>query len=138
MGSRTHPRTAAVIPARGGSKGIPRKNIISLAGKPLIGWTLEAVRQAASTERVFVSTDDAEIADVARQFAAEVIPRPADLSGDTASSESALLHALEFLQQQEQYLPDLLVFLQCTSPLTLPEDIDGTVHALLAEEADTA
>jgi N-acylneuraminate cytidylyltransferase len=75
---------------------------------------------------------------VARQFAAEVIPRPAELSGDTASSESALLHALEYLRQHEQYVPDLLVFLQCTSPLMLPEDIDGTVQALLAEEADTA
>ena len=131
-------RAAVIIPAHGGSKGIPRKNIQPVCGKPLIGWSLEAAHRAKTIERVFVSTDDAEIAAVARQFSAEVIPRPAEISGDTVSSESALLHGLEFLEKQEGYVPDLLVFLQCTSPLMLPEDIDGTVAKLVAEKADTA
>ena len=127
-----------IIPARGGSKGIPRKNVRLLAGKPLIAHTIEHARQACSVDRVVVSTDDPEIAAVSEQYSAEVVWRPAEISGDTASSESALLHVLESLQQTEGYQPDLVVFLQCTSPLTLPEDIDGTVQALLDENADSA
>lgn len=124
----------AIIPARGGSKGIPGKNIIPIAGKPLIAYTIEAALNADSIARVFVSTDDAQIAAVAKQVGADVIDRPAELSGDTASSESALLHALENVCD----LPEHFVFLQCTSPLTLPEDIDGTVQALVDKKADTA
>ena len=128
----------AIIPARGGSKGIPRKNIRPLAGKPLLAYNIEAARNSRYIQRVVVSTDDPEIAQVARQYGAEVIWRPAEISGDTASSESALLHTLETLQTQEAYTPDVLVFLQCTSPLTLAEDIDGTITALLEQQADTA
>ena len=128
----------AVIPARGGSKGIPRKNLQPLAGKPLLAHTIEAALSARYIGRVVVSTDDAEIAAVSRQYGAEVVWRPAEISGDTASSESALLHTLEYLQQTEGYEPDLLVFLQCTAPFTLPEDIDGAVQALLDENADSA
>ena len=128
----------AIIPARGGSKGIPRKNIRPLAGKPLIAYNIEAARGSRSVNRLVVSTDDPEIAAVAQQYGAEVVWRPAEISGDTASSESALLYTLEHLRQSEGYQPDLLVFLQCTSPLTLAEDIDGTVQALLDQNADTA
>jgi CMP-N-acetylneuraminic acid synthetase len=78
------------------------------------------------------------IAEVARRYGAEVIMRPAELSTDTASSESALLHALEHLAATENFTPELLVFLQCTSPLTQAEDIDSTVEALQREEADSA
>lgn len=128
----------AIIPARGGSKGIPRKNIRPLAGKPLIAYNIEQALRSRFITRVVVSTDDAEIAAVARQYGGEVVWRPAEISGDTASSESALLHCLEHLQQAEAYHPDLLVFLQCTSPLTLAEDMDGTLQALLDQAADTA
>jgi len=128
----------AIIPARGGSKGIPRKNVRLLAGKPLIAHTIEHAHQARSVDRVIVSTDNSEIAAVSEQYGAEVIRRPAEISGDMASSESALLHALEFLQQTKGYEPDLVVFLQCTSPLMASEDIDGTVQALLDEDADSA
>jgi YrbI family 3-deoxy-D-manno-octulosonate 8-phosphate phosphatase len=128
----------AIIPARGGSKGIPRKNILPLAGKPLIAYNIEQALRAVQVNRVVVSTDDAEIASVARQYGAEVVWRPAEISGDNASSEAALLHTLQFLQQSEGYRPDLLVFLQCTSPLTQADDIDGAIHALLEENADTA
>ena len=128
----------AIIPARGGSKGIPRKNIRPLAGKPLIAYNILEARRSRFVTRVVVSTDDPEIGAVARQYGAEVVWRPAEISGDTASSESALLHTLETLRQSEGYQPDLVVFLQCTSPLTLAEDIDGTVQALIDQQADTA
>jgi len=130
--------TIAIIPARGGSKGIPRKNLQPLAGKPLVAHTIEQARAAHTIDRVLVSTDDAEIGAVAQHDGAEVLWRPAAISGDTASSEAALLHALDALQQSEGAVPELVVFLQCTSPLTQAADIDGAVHALLAEEADTA
>lgn len=128
----------AIIPARGGSKSIPRKNIRLLAGHPLIAHTIIQARQSCLVNRVAVSTDDPEIAQVAEQYGAEVIWRPAEISGDRASSESALLHALQHLQDIEDYSPDLLVFLQCTSPLTRAADIDGTIQALLDQQADTA
>ena len=130
--------TLAVIPARGGSKGIPRKNVRPVGGKPLLGWTIEAARASGRVNRVIVTTDDPEIAAVARRFGAEVIDRPAEISGDSASSEAALLHVLEHLRHTEGHSPELLVFLQCTSPLTAPEDIDGTIEAMDREGADTA
>jgi YrbI family 3-deoxy-D-manno-octulosonate 8-phosphate phosphatase len=128
----------ALIPARGGSKSIPRKNVRLLAGKPLIAHTIESARQAYRVRRVIVSTDDPEIAAVSEHYGAEVVWRPTELSGDAASSETALLHVLEYLQLTEGNLPDLVVFLQCTSPLTLPEDIEGTIQALVDEDADSA
>jgi YrbI family 3-deoxy-D-manno-octulosonate 8-phosphate phosphatase len=124
----------AVIPARGGSRGIPRKNIQPLCGRPLIAWTIEAALGTRSIERVVVSTDDPQIEAVAVRCGAEVIARPAALAGDEASSESALLHALDALGERAE----LLVFLQCTSPLTTAADIDGTVQALLDRDADCA
>jgi len=128
----------AIIPARGGSKGILRKNVRLLAGKPLIAHTIEQAKAAQSISRVVVSTDDPEIAEVSRQFGAGVIERPAEISGDSASSESALLHALSWLEQSQQYQPDLVLFLQCTSPLTSAEDINGLVEAIGRDDADTA
>lgn len=131
-------KVLSIIPARGGSKGIPRKNVRLLNGKPLIAYTIEQARQTSAISRIVVSTDDAEIGAVAQQTGAEVVWRPAEISGDTASSESALLHVLDHLAQTEGYEPELVVFLQCTSPLTLAEDISGTIQALLEEKADTA
>lgn len=128
----------AIIPARGGSKGIPRKNVRLLNGKPLIAHTIEQALKTPTINRVIVSTDDAEIGAVSQQYGAEVVWRPAEISGDLASSEAALLHVLEYLEQSEGYCPDLTVFLQCTSPLTLAEDIEGTIQALLREQADSA
>jgi N-acylneuraminate cytidylyltransferase len=140
MADTVHPDVdlVAVIPARGGSKGIPHKNIKMLAGKPLLAWTIEAAAEALGKTRIYVSTDDPEIAAVAERYGAGVIWRPAEISGDTASSEQALLHALEHLEETTGRRSDLLVFLQCTAPLTAPEDIRGTVQALLDENADSA
>lgn len=130
--------TLAIIPARGGSKGIPRKNVKLLCGKPLVAWTIEAARAAESIDRLVVSTDDREIAAVSRKFGAEVTMRPAEISGDRASSESALLHVLQTLNVEEGYRPDIVAFLQCTSPLTKPEDIDGTVRVVSEGGCDSA
>lgn len=128
----------ALIPARGGSKSLPRKNVLPLSGVPLIAHTIRAARAASLVTRVAVSTEDAEIAAIARRFGADVIDRPPDLASDTASSESALLHALEHLEMEEGYRPDILCFLQCTSPLTSAEDIDGVLAAMIGHSADTA
>ncbi len=135
--NRSDMEIIAIIPARGGSKGIPRKNVRLLAGKPLIAHTIEQALRSQLVNRVIVSTEDAEIAAISASYGAEVVWRPQELSGDTASSESALLHVLEFLQYQENYTPDIIVFLQCTSPLTLTEDIDGAIQTMLETESDS-
>lgn len=128
----------AVIPARGGSKGIPRKNLKIVAGKSLLGWSIIAAKGSHFQLRLVVSTDSPEIAAEAMKFGSEVFHRPTELSGDKASSESALLNVLEQLERSENYIPELVVFLQCTSPLTNSEDIDGAIQKLLNEEADSA
>jgi YrbI family 3-deoxy-D-manno-octulosonate 8-phosphate phosphatase len=127
----------AIIPARGGSKGIPRKNLQPFLGKPLLAHTIEHARQAPSVARVVVSTDDAEIAAVAQQHGALVVTRPADISGDTATSESALLHVLDHLRAAEGYEPDLVVFLQATSPVRRPNDVQAAIEMLEHEHADS-
>lgn len=127
----------AVIPARAGSKGIPGKNIKPLAGKPLLAHTIEQAAQAQSVTRIVVSTDGEQIAGVARQYGAEVIARPGAISGDEATSESALVHALDTLEAEEGYKPDLVVFLQCTAPIRQPDDIDRAVDALIEQNADS-
>lgn len=132
------PGVTAIIPARGGSKGLPRKNVLPLLGKPLIAHTIEAALAARHVDRVAVSTDDPEIAEVARRFGAEVVDRPAEIAGDKASSEAALLHALDELHPHGTPEPDLFVFLQCTSPLTSPADIDALVEQFRAAGADSA
>lgn len=134
----TTPEVLAIIPARGGSKGLPRKNLLPVGGRPLIVRAVECARAAQSICRIVVSTDDAEIAAVARAAGAGVVERPAALSGDKASSEAALLHVLDHLAEAERYRPEIIVFMQCSSPLTAPEDVDGTARLIIAEGADSA
>lgn len=129
----TNFKTIAIIPARGGSKGIPRKNLLQLYGKPLVGRTIETAKQSCYIDKVVISTDDLEIANVSKQHGAEIAWRPEDISGDLVSSELALLNTLE---QYPNY--DELVFLQCTSPLTLPEDINKIVEQRRSTQSDTA
>jgi YrbI family 3-deoxy-D-manno-octulosonate 8-phosphate phosphatase len=138
MSSQGTIRCYAVIPARGGSKGIVGKNLRVVAGKPLIAHSILAARAAERVDKVLVSTDDPAIAEASQRYGAEVVWRPSELASDTASSESALLHALDSLSAQAGDDPELLAFLQCTSPLTLAEDIDGTIAKLLADQADSA
>ena len=128
----------AIIPARGGSRGVPRKNVLMLAGKPMIGWTIEAAMNAETIEHVVVSTDSPEIAETADRFGAGVVWRPAEISGDLAASEDALLHAITTMADEGRPTSDITVFLQCTAPLMVSEDIDGTVSALVQNLAETA
>jgi len=126
----------AIIPARGGSKGLPRKNVLPLAGKPLIVWSIEQALASSSIDRVIVSTDDQEIGRISELAGAEVIQRPADISGDEASSESALRHVLDTLAEQGD-APDNVVFLQCTSPIRPPGCIDRAFEAYALKGADS-
>ena len=130
-------KIVAIIPARGGSKGVPRKNIRLVAGKPLIAWSIEAALGAETVDAVYVSTDDDEIASISRSYGARIITRPLEISGDMASSESALLHAIETMASSGER-PDRIVFLQCTSPLTESQDIDACVRKLESTSADSA
>lgn len=127
----------AIIPARGGSKGILRKNLHPVAGLPMVAWSIQAAFLSKHISRVVVSTDDKEIADVSEAFGAIALMRPPELSTDTASSEAALLNVLAQLKEKENYQPDIVVFLQCTSPLTSSLDIDGAIEKLLSEKADS-
>ena len=129
-------KTIAIIPARGGSKGIPRKNVIDIAGKPMLAWNIEAAQASQFVDAVYVSTDDPEIAEVATRYGAGVIQRPEGLSGDTATSESALVHALQTLEEQG-VSSELLLFMQCTSPLTSTTDVDAAIQKLMDEQADS-
>lgn len=111
----------AIIPARGGSKGIPRKNIKPLMGKPLIGWSIDAAKQASCVDRLIISTEDEEIASVARGLGADVpFMRPAELAADETPGIAPVLHAIEQLP-----VYDWVLLLQPTSPLRSAEDIDG-------------
>jgi CMP-N,N'-diacetyllegionaminic acid synthase len=117
----------AVIPARGGSKGIPRKNLAQIAGKPLIAYTIEAARKATSLDRVLVSTDDGEIANAARNLGVEApFLRPPALADDTTPMLAVLEHALTWLEFQGVSI-EALVLLQPTSPLRRAEHIDEAV-----------
>lgn len=127
----------ALIPARGGSKGIPRKNVQLIADKPLLAYSIQQAVQTPAISRVVVSTDDTEIAGVAEECGAEVIWRPPEISGETAASESALLHALDYLSDTEVYEPDLVVFLQATSPIRQPDDIQNAIKKLHSTQADS-
>jgi len=110
-------KVVSVIPARGGSKGIPLKNIVELGGKPLISYTIESSKQS-NVDETWVSTDSSEIASVVSEYGVKVIERPEDISTDTSQSEEALLHAA----RDSEF--DVLVFIQPTSPLIKSEDIN--------------
>jgi CMP-N,N'-diacetyllegionaminic acid synthase len=127
----------AIIPARGGSKGIPRKNVQPVLGKPLLAHTIEHALNATYVTRTVVSTDDKGIANVTRAFDAEVVMRPPELATDTATSESALRHVLDSLHAAEGYEPDLIVFLQATAPIRRPFDVDRAIATLQAAGADS-
>lgn len=129
-------RAVAIIPARGGSKGIPGKNIKPFLGEPLVAHSIRAALAAETVSDVIVTSDDPAILKVAEQFGAIPLLRPAKISGDEASSESALLHAIEMCEVCRD--AQTVVFLQCTSPLTTAEEIDTVVRARARLEADTA
>lgn len=127
----------AIILARGGSKGIPNKNLIDFAGKPLLAWSILQARAATVIDAVFVSSDSPAILEVAAQYGALPIRRPDNLSTDIASSEAALIHALDTIAKEQGAEPKTIVFLQATSPLREPADIDGAVAAFRSQGADS-
>lgn len=126
----------AIIPARGCSKSIPKKNIKLLAGKPLIAYSIEQAKNSKLINKVVVSTDDDEIAEVAEKYGAEVIKRPDELATDTAPTEPVLQHAVKELEKQG-YKADLIVLLQPTSPLREKDDIDDAIKTLQEKNADS-
>ncbi|MET1015377.1 MAG: acylneuraminate cytidylyltransferase [Leifsonia flava] len=135
MSSRPTTTVVAVIPARGGSRGVPGKNIRRVGGVPLIGRAIASARSATLIDSVFVSTDAPEIAEVATAYGAHVIERPAELATDEASSESALLHALQELENDGIHA-DILVFMQATSPFIEPDDLDDAIERVTLGECD--
>ena len=126
----------AIIPARGGSKGIPRKNIKKLGSKPLIAYTIEEALKSKCLDHVFVSTEDPEIANISKEYGAQVIDRPASLAKDTSKTVNAVLHAIEYLERDGIH-PHTVVLLQPTSPLRDVEDIDAAVNLFLDNECDS-
>lgn len=129
----------AIIPARGGSKGIPRKNIRSFAGHPLIAYSIAAAKQAETVTRVIVSTDDEEIATVARQYGAETpFLRPAEIAQDKTLDLPVYQHALQWLAENENYAPEAVIQLRPTSPVRPRTMVDDAVRLLLAHpQADS-
>lgn len=122
----------AIICARGGSKGLPGKNIRSLAGKPLLAWTIIEAQRALTLDRLILSSDDATIIEVAKKFGCEVpFPRPAELATDESPVEDAVLHALATTPEDYDYV----ALLQPTSPLRLAEDLDGCVRLCVERDA---
>ena len=130
-------KNIVIIPARGGSKGLPRKNVLSFCGKPLIAWTIEQALATRAVDRVIVSTDCEEIATVALTFGAEVPGlRPAELSTDTSSTEDVLLYVAKQIAEQETE-PKNIILLQCTSPIRFPGTIDKALSEFEAKKADS-
>lgn len=127
----------AIIPARGGSKRIPRKNVLDLCGKPVIAYSIEAALNSGVVSRVIVSTDDEEIAQVARQWGAEApFLRPAALAQDNIPGIAPVIHAVYWLGEQKGYRPEYVMLLQPTSPLRTAEDIRATVEIAQEKNAD--
>ena len=127
----------AIITARGGSKGVPRKNIRLLCGKPLIAWTIETALHSTENMRLIVSTEDAEIAEISNKYGAEVpFLRPVELASDTATSLLAVQHAIDWLAVHENYRPKLILLLQPTSPFRSSHDIDCALKLQQDVDAD--
>ena len=128
----------SIIPARGGSKGIPNKNIVNIAGKPLIQYTIEAALNSKSLHSLIISTDDKKIAEVGKNCGVEIpFMRPAKLARDDTPAIDVVLHALDWLKENDSYEPDAVVLLQPTSPLRTEKHIDEAIQLFVEENADT-
>ncbi|WP_328915682.1 MULTISPECIES: acylneuraminate cytidylyltransferase [unclassified Streptomyces] len=132
------PRVLAVVPARGGSKGVPGKNLAPVGGIPLVARAIRACAGARRVTDVVVSTDDAAIAEVARAAGAAVVLRPAAIAGDTATSEAAVTHAMDAHEAMTGAAADVVLLVQCTSPFVTAEEIDAVAAAVTEDGADTA
>ena len=130
-------KTICIIPARGGSKGLKDKNIIDVAGKPLIAWSIEQAKTSEYVTAVYVTSDSDDILLVARKYGAKTIKRPENLASDTASAEDALLHALYEIITKDVRRIDYVVFLQPTSPVREASDIDKAIQLMKSENYDS-
>jgi CMP-N,N'-diacetyllegionaminic acid synthase len=131
------PKILAIIPARGGSKRLPGKNIMMFNGKPMIAWTIEALKNSKYIDRVIVSTDDDKIAEVARKYGAEVpFKRPPELASDAATMVDTIRHAAEFMREEHGYEPEYVSYFQATSPLRTSEDIDNACELMFSRNAN--
>lgn len=129
-------KIVGIIPARGGSKGLPRKNIKTLIDKPLIAWTIDASLKSKYIDRVIVSTDDSEIAKISKEYGANVIIRPEELATDDASTMDVIIHTIECIEKSENFSPDYVVLLQCTSPLRNEKHIDEAIEKIVYSEIE--
>jgi CMP-N,N'-diacetyllegionaminic acid synthase len=128
----------AVIPARGGSKGVPRKNIAMLGGKPLIAYSIEVAKKSGMIDAAIVSTDDAEIAEVARALGADVpFLRPAELARDDSPDIDYLRHTLTWVEEHRGWHPEILAILQPTMPFRRVEDVDGALRFMIEQNCDS-
>lgn len=130
-------KTLAIIPARGGSKGIPYKNIMNINGKPLIAYSIEAAKQSKYIDYILVSTDDDKIKEVSLQYGASVpFLRPEEISNDTAKSIDVVIHGINYLKESGEEF-DYVVLLQPTSPLRTSQDIDEAIEILIKNEKES-
>ncbi|CEG13085.1 Acylneuraminate cytidylyltransferase [groundwater metagenome] len=120
----------AVIPARGGSKGLPKKNIKSLLEKPLIAWTIEQAKNSKHIDRVVVSTEDKEIAEISKKYGAEVVERPEELARDDSPTFDAIIQVLDYFQNKGEFF-DIMVLLEPTSPLRKDNDLDNAIELFI-------
>jgi CMP-N-acetylneuraminic acid synthetase len=127
----------AIIPARGGSKGIPKKNIVNIAGKPLIAYSISVASESKYIDKVVVSTDDENIAEIAQNLGVEVIIRPKELAEDNTPDLPVFQHAVETLIEKEKYKPDIVINLRPTCPLRNIDDIDNAVSKLIETKCDS-
>lgn len=129
----------AIIPARGGSKGIPKKNIVEINGKPLISYTIDVAKKSKLIDRIIVTTDNNEIAEISKKYGAEVpFIRPSDLAEDHVPTYPVIRHTLNWLDENENYKPDLIVILEPTFPIRTPDEVDIAINKIQKdEEADS-
>ena len=128
----------AIIPARGGSKTIPKKNLKNIAGVPLIAWTINSALVSKNINKIVVSTDDENRAEVSEKYGAEVpFIRPEELATDEAPTEIAIMHAINFVKNEQNYKPDNIILLQCTSPVRNPFSIDKAIEEFTNKKADS-
>jgi len=137
MNKKKYNKILGIIPARGGSKGIYKKNIKSLNNKPLIYYSIKAGLKSRYIDRLVVSTEDEEIAKISRKYNVEVIKRPIKFSRDDTPSITVYQHVIKYLKENENYEADIVVILQPTSPLRVVKDIDNCIEKLVNEHCDS-
>lgn len=131
-------KIVAIIPAKGDSKRVPNKNLRVMLGKPLVAWAIETAKNSAEITRVIVSTPDQEIAEVAKKYGAEApFLEPVEIAAGGGNIERAMLHALEWLKENEGYVPDAVVLLQTTNPLRRSSDLDAAIRQFKQSGADS-